>query len=810
MNLWQDIRFGVRTLKNSPAFLATAVLTLALGIGATTAVFSVSDALLWKPVSLPRMDTLVMVLQRSPDSPNDWDNVTPADLDDIRRDNTALSSIAYFEGGSASIVGGGGEPDRVDQALVSANFFDVVGVQPVIGRGFQPGEDQPGREREVVLSNKLWRRRFGADSGIVGQTIHLDDQNFVVTGIMPSSYEFPMATEIWTPLAQTPAQRASRKGDSLVPVARLKPGRTIAQAESQLDSIAARLAKSYPDTNKTRRFMIWPAHRFLVDYETQQYLIMLLGSVLFVLLIACANVANLQFARATGRLREVAVRTALGASRWRMIVQLVTESVLLSLAGAALGLLIGKWGMNLIKGGMPPEIERYILGWKDIQLDGRALAFTMLAAVTAGILAGLAPAWQCSRPNLTDSLKEGGRGSSAGRGRHRLRNILVVAEIALAVILLVGAGLMVHGFKSMIDNGARLDPSTVLSLRLALTDNKYHEPFHRAAFYRDVVTRIRALPGVRSAAVVTAMPFSDHSSGRIFTIEGRPSAPGEPPLQAMYQVCSASYFEGLRVPLLAGRYLRDSDGADAPKVAVVGQRAARQFWGKQSPIGQHMKVGGADSKNPWVTVVGVVGDMPHNPYDRDPRRAVYVSYQQFPALWMDVGVRTAGDPLRLAPAITAAIRSVDPEQPITEMLSLERQIHNRAVGLNYMAVLMGVFGVLALVLSAIGVYGVMAHMVSEQTHEIGIRMALGAPRPQVMTMVFLKGLWTTGTGLAIGLPIAFFMARWMASLIYGVTADDPLTFVGIPVALLATAALAIYIPAQRAMSIDPIVALRYE
>jgi putative ABC transport system permease protein len=808
VNLWQDIRFGARTLRNSPAFLATAVLTLALGIGATTAIFSVTDALLWKPVALPHMESLVMLLQRIPDSPNEWNNVTSADLEDIRRDSTALSGISHFQGSSASIVSAGGNPERVDQSLVSTNFFDVIGVQPALGRGFQPGEDQPGREREAILSDRLWRRRFGADPAVVGQTIRLDDQNFVITGVMPSSYDFPMTTDIWSPLAQTPAQRANRRGDSLIPVARLKPGRTIAQAESELASIAARLTSSYPDTNKNRRFMIWPAHRFLVDYETEQYSLMLLVSVLFVLLIACANVANLQFARATGRLREVAVRTALGASRARMIVQLLTESVLLSLGGAVLGLFIGKWGLAMIKNNMPPEIERYILGWKDMHLDLRALAFTLLAAVLAGILAGLAPAWQCSRPNLTDSLKEGGRGSGVGRGRHRLRNILVTAEIALAVVLLVGAGLMVRGFKSMVDTGVRLEPDTLLSLRLSLTDNKYHEPFKRSAFYRDVLARISTLPGVRSAAAVTAMPYAQHSNGRIFVIEGQTADPTMPP-QAMYQVASASYFETLRVPLLEGRYLQDSDGVDAPKVVVISQSAARRYF-KSSPLGEHIKTGAADSKNPWMTIVGVVADMPHNPYDREPRRAMYVSYTQFPALWLDVGVRTAGDPLHLAPAIMGAIRQVDPEQPITEVMTLAKAIHNRAIGLNYMAVLMGVFGLLALVLSAIGVYGVMAYMVSEQTHEIGIRVALGAPRPSVLTMVFKKGLWTIGIGLAIGLPAAYGLARLMSSLIFGVTANDPLTFAGITFTLLATAALAIYIPAQRAMKIDPIVALRYE
>ena len=809
MNLWHDIRYAGRMLRKSPGFTATAVLTLALGIGATTAVFSVCDSLLWKPVPLPRLESLVTVLQRVPDSPNEWNSANPMDIEDLRRDNTTLGSLASWQGGTANIVGAGGEPERVIQTLVTANFFDVVGVQPAMGRAFQAGEDQPGREREVIFSDRIWRSRFGADPAMVGKTIRLDDQNFLVTGIMPASFDFPIATEVWTPTALTPAQRSSRRGGMLESIARLKPGRTVEQAAAEIASISARLEKSYPDTNKGRRLMVWPARQFLVEYETRQYLIMLLGSVIFVLLIACVNVANLQFARATGRLREVAVRTALGAARWRVVAQLVTESVLLSVMGASLGLLVAKWGMSMIKGGMPPEIERYILGWKDIQMDGRTLAFTLLAAILSGILAGLAPAWQCSRPNLTDALKEGGRGGSTGGARHRLRNILVAAEIALAVVLLVGAGLMVRGFRTLVDHGTRMEPATLLTMRLELTDNKYHEPHQRVGFYRDVLARIASLPGVRSAAAVTALPYANHSNGRAFTIEGRPVEPENQP-NGMYQVASPGYFETLRVPLRAGRLLSDGDGADAPKVALLSERMVKRWWKDESPVGKHIKLGPADSKNPGLTIVGVVGDVTHNPYDRELRRVIYVPYQQASALSMDIGVRTAGDPLRLAPAITAAVHAVDREQPVTDMLTMQRAIHNRAIGLNYMAVLMGVFGVLALLLSAIGVYGVMAYLVSEQTHEIGIRMALGAERQNVLAMIFRRGMKTIAIGLVAGLPLAYGFARLMSSLIYGVTASDAATFVAIPLALIAAAALAIYIPARRAMKIDPIVALRYE
>jgi putative ABC transport system permease protein len=809
MAIARDVRYAVRSVAKSPGFAITAVLTLALGIGATTAIFSVCDAILWKPAPLPHLDSTVMLDQAVSGDAHDYASLTEADAGDIVKQANSFASISIFQQGLANIVAAGTEPERVDQALVAANFFDVLDVQPELGRRFRSGDDEPGAAKLVILSDGLWRRRFGADRSIIGRTIRLDDRDTTVVGVMPARINFPLATEVWTPLQLAPAQKHSRAAQSVSGVARLKPGASVSQATAEMDGIARRLEAEYPDTNKGRRFLVRPALHAMIGDETEQYSLLLLWSVMFVLLIACANVANLQYARATGRAKEIALRTALGASRWRLITQVVLECVVLSIAGALAGVALAKWGVDMIHAGMPPTIGRYVLGWDEMRIDMRTLLFMLGAAVLAGILAGLAPAWQCSRPNLSENLRDGGRGSSSGRARRRLRSVLVGAEIALAVVLLVGASLMVRGFQALVNTAANLDPTSLLSMHLALTDAKYHQPTQMLAFYQEAVRRLNGIPGVQSAIAVTGLPYGGHSSSRPIMIEDRPVKRGDQPV-CQVQTVSAGYFQTLHVALHKGRVLGTMDGADSMRTAVISDRTAGRWWPNESPIGKRFKFGAPDSKEQWTTIVGIVADVTQDVFDRHPRAVIYVPMTQYPRLWMDIGVRAAGNPLPLAPAVIAAIHAVDPEQPISNLATLQSWMHENSVGLNYMAVLMGIFGVLALALSSVGVYGVMAYVVSEQTPEIGIRMALGAARSSVLAMVFRRGMFTTIAGLVIGLALAAGFARLLASIIYGVSETDPFTFIAIPIALLSAAALAIYIPARRAMKVDPIIALRYE
>jgi putative ABC transport system permease protein len=810
MQLWQDIRYGVRTLRKSPGFTLTAIATLALGIGATTANFSVCDAMLWKPLPVPNLSRLAMVLERIPSNPNEWEWMSPADLGDIQRQQSVFQSVAAWDDALSNLAGNGAAPERATRYLVTPNFFALLGAQPALGRTFAPEEDQSGHERVAVLSDALWRRRFAADPSIVGCDIRIDDEDYRVIGVMPKKFVFPMASELWTPLKLTAADRNARADHFLAVMGLLKPGRTVGQAEAEMETIASRLALEYPETNKGRRFFSMGAHDYLIGTYTHQYSLMMFVSVLFVLLIACSNVANLQFARALGRSREVAVRAALGAGRWRLMAQYLTESLTLSLVGAALGLLIASWDIQAILAGMPAHIAQYIPGWYDIKMDQRTLLFTLLAAVASGLLAGLVPAWQGTRSNLHEALKEGGRSASSGRGRARLRGFLVAAEIALSVVLLVGASLMIRGTGALINSSQCYEPETLLTMRLSITENRYPKDSQRLAFYRQVIERASAVPGVRAAFAVKSMPYSGHATGRGFSIENRAPEPGNHP-GAMFQVVTPNFFSIMHVPLRQGRFLSPADGPGNLHVAVISEHTVRRWWpGEPAPLGKRFRFDSATGGGEWITIVGIAADVPQNPFERGPQPVIYVPLEQFPQVHTDFGVRTAGDPNLFASAVVKAIHSVDPEEPIAEVLPFDDLAKHQTLGLIYVAVIMGFYGLVALILSSVGVYGVMSYLVSQQTHDIGVRVALGASRPNVLGMVFRRGMLTVVGGMAVGLIAAYFMARLLALLIFGVPASDAITFLGIPLVLAAAAALAIYIPARRAIGIDPTVALRYE
>jgi putative ABC transport system permease protein len=790
---WQDIRFATRQLWRNPGFTAIAALTIALGVGATTSIYTMLDVLIWQPIPLPDLNKLAMIVEAVPGQPFFWLPAAPADVESIRRGDTYLESLASWQLTMVNLVGSGGEALRLEAVRVSPNFLAVAGVQPAIGRAFLPSEDQPGHEREVILSDGMWRGHFGGDLNLVGRTIRLDGRNYTVVGIMPPGFYFPRPSrQIWIPLALTPEERTSRAVHLVDSGGRLSSGHTLAQFTAEVNGIASRLEQQYPATNAHRHFLAWSGqHYFSGGSLAKLYSAMLLGAALFVLLIACMNVANLQFARATGRWREIAVRTALGARRSRLVRQLVTESAALAMVGAALGLLLANWGLAILQAHVPAELVHYNPRLADMGLNRHALVFTLIAALASGILTGLAPAWRGSRANLT--------AGPPGPGQHRLRSVLVAAEVALAVVLLVGAGMTVRGFQTLASSSTALEPSSLLTLQLSLAQDR--DP---VSYYRQVLDRIAVLPGVRSAVAVTALPYSRHGNASPVNIEGRPVEPGKP-LTPQVQSVTAGYFQSLRIPLRAGRLPSDADGPKAPRIAAISESMARRWWPDGTALGKRLQV----DAGPWIQIVGVVGDIERSVIDRSFAPTVYFPFAQAPEHEMDIAIRTSGDARSLASAVRSTVRAVDPEQPILNLNTMTNLIEQEAFGVAYMAALMGAFGLLALALSSVGVYGVMAYVVSGQTHEIGIRMALGAPRGTVLAMLFRRGMWTALAGLLVGLIPAYGLARLIRAVVFGASSVGPAIF-AIPLVLAFAAAIAIYIPARRALKIDPIAALRQE
>ena len=806
--LWQDLRFGLRMLLKSPGFTALAVLALALGIGANTAIFSVAIAILQKPVSFPRLDRLVAVVNVPPQDAQQADPVSPADYLDWKRQTVSFSSMTAMRGAELNLTGKG-DPEKVHGELVPSDFFDVLGTGPVLGRAFLPEEEQSGRDQEVILGFGLWQRRFASDPNILGQTVSLNGSSFTIVGVLGSEFNFPAGAAIYLPLAMDDATKAVRDDQSLHPVARLKPDVSLRDAQTEMFTIEGRLQQQFPDIEKVRSVRVLPLKTWVSGELADQYSRMLIGASILVLLIACANVANLLFARSASRIREMAVRQALGASRSRIIRQLLTESLLLATAGACLGLLLGFWGIDAIRYYMPPEVERLLPYWRHVRLETDAFWYTVAVAFVAGIVSGLAPAFQSSHFDVYEDLKEGGRSSSAGQSRQRLRSIFVVAEVSLALILLVGAGLMTKGVRALLVVNPNLNPENALTMRVSLPASKYKTSQQRASFYSRALEGLNSIPGVQSSMVAASVPSSGEQDGELISIQDRQKQPGEDDTVNINSI-SSNFFHGMNIPLRQGRFLSDADGPDQPSVAVVSQDFATRFFPGQNPLGKLIKVGVADSKTPWAQVVGVVGDVHYEPYDRQEIPTIYLPYQQSPTDLVFLTIRTDGDPASYAAAARSQITRIDPEQPVFDITSFEKVIGNHLLGLSYVATMMIFMGVIALLLASIGVYGVMAYAVTERTHEIGVRLALGARPRDVLQLVLRRGLILTLVGLLIGLPIAFGVAQLLASIIYGVSAADLVTFGGIGALMCVITFLACYIPARRAMQVDPMIALRYE
>lgn len=807
-SIWMDVRYGLRMLRKNPGVTLLGVCALALGIGVNAAMFSIADALLLRPEPFPNLGRLVLMYNRV-STLTDENSMYAGDFEAMRERSHSFEQLGASYTHDVNLTGRG-DPEREEAASVTPNFLGMLGVQPLLGRSFTQEEGIPGHEHEVLLSYGLWQSKFGGDPNVVGKAAQINGQNYTIVGVMGKDFNYPLAATLWEPIAFTAADKVDRSNghNYLFPIGLLKPGVSVSSAAAELSGIGQRLAKEFPKTNEEMGIRAVPFRTYATDEQTHQFMILLLAAVGFVLLIACANVANLQLARVAGREAEIALRRALGAKRWRVVRQLLAESVMLSLAGAAAGLLLAWWAVGLTVNYIPPQLSQYLAGWNRIALDWRAVIYTMVIAVLAGVLAGLAPALGHSHPDLSHVLKEGGRGGP-GRASHRLRAVLVVGEVAAALVLLVGAGLLVKGFGALLVENQRFTPQSLLTMNISLPKAKYSGQPQLAAFYDRALAEMAAIPGVESASMATAVPDSDNLSYHPFTGQDA-SFSADFGHIALLESISPNYFRTLHLPLLRGREFTLGDGPQSMRVAMINRSMAARYWPGEDAIGKHVKRGQPDSKEPWLTIVGVVADAKYNPYLQNLDGAVYVPYTQGAVSNVGFLLRTKGDPLSFVPAARAKIRDVDPDQPIYEPKTLARLSSEQLIGISFVAAIMAALGFIALVLASSGVYGVMAHSVTERTHEIGVRLALGAEPRQVLSWVAARGMRLAGIGLAIGLAVSFALARELASLIFGVSAHDPLIFVGVPTVLAVIALAACWIPARRAAKVDPMVALRYE
>jgi len=809
--LLQDLRYGFRTLMRKPGFTIVAIVALALGIGANTAIFSVINSILLRPLAYKDPERLVVINHDYPKI-NLKASVSAIGYTHYRDNAKSFESVAALTGGSFNLTGGG-DPERLNGSPVTHNFFSALGSGAALGRVFLPEEDQPGKNKVVVLSHGFWQRRFGGDPGIVNKTITLNDESHTVVGVMPASFQFGrelgQVVDLWTPIAFTPQQLSYNNltNEFLFVFARLRPGVTIGQARAELDTIANNLRRQYLPWAATRSEwgLTTESLRELVVGDIRLALLILMGIVGLVLLIACANVANLLLARAADRQKEMAIRAAMGAGRWRVIRQLLTESALLAVTGGALGLLLAWTGISALVKVNEAQIPRA----HEIGLDWRVLAFTLGVSLLTGVIFGLVPALQTSKADLHETLKEGGRTGSSG-ARAWVRNTLVVLEMALALVVLISAGLLIRSFWRLQQVNPGFAPQNVLAMSLGLPMTKYREPAQRANFYKEVLQRIRALPGVQSAGATSILPLSGNNSSGSFRIEGRVTPQGQSSPHGDRWAATTDYFSTMKIPIIRGRFFDDRDTIESQPVAIVDETMARKYWPNEDPVGKRITFQGGPNNPIWREIVGIVGHVKHKALDGESRVQYYIPHSQVQNPNMYLVVRTNTDPASLTGAVRGAISGLDKDLPVFRVRTMEQFVIDSMAQRRFAMTLLGIFAAVGLALAAVGLYGVLSYSITQRSHEIGIRMALGAEARDVLRLVVGQGMLLALAGVALGSVAAFLLTRLMANLLFDVKASDPLTFVSIALLLALVALVACFMPARRATKVDPIVALRYE
>ena len=803
-----DVRYGIRSLLKRPGSTLIALITLALGIGVNTAIFSVVDSILLRPLPFNDSERLVSIWEQGLGQGVTQNEVAPANFFDLRNQTNGFEAIGAHGPQDINLTGAG-DPERLTGELVTANVLSILGVQPALGRTFLANEDQPGQHRVVVLSDALWQRRFNRDPSIVNSNIMLNGESFTVVGVMPRGFFYPLReTELWIPWAMEPEQASGRGDHYLRLVARLKPGATVQQANAEVAAIGQRLAAEYPKTNEGLSFIVNSLHRDYVG-DLRSPILIMFAAVGLVLLIACANVANLLLAQATTRRREIAIRIALGARRWTIVRQLLIESLLIATAGGVLAVLGALWGVEALAKLLPDSLSKL----QNVGVDARVLLFTLGVSVLTALVFGGVPALLAARAKPGETLSDVARDAAGGTAGRYVRRMLVVTEVALAVVLLVGAGLLIRTFQLLRQVNTGFSTDNVLTMKMVLPMPKYAKPDARRAFYDETLRRVQELPGIESAGMITFLPLSFSGMNFSFSVEGQTS-PSDMKLPfALYRVVSPDYFRTMNIPLQRGRFFDSHDNPDSPPVIMVSRQLAERYWPGQDPIGKRLKIGAADSPNPWLNVVGVVGDVRQAGLYGDPRMDLYSPYAQERRAFIaprDLVLRTKGDAASVAASVRQAVWSVDKDQPISNVQTMD-QVFSAAISQErFQALLLGLFAFLALVLACVGLYGVISYSVAQRTHEIGVRMALGARPGDVLKLVLRQGMGLTIVGLVVGIAIGSVATRVLSDMLFGVTARDPLTFVGVPALLLLVAFLACYIPARRATRIDPLVALRYE